>query len=96
MHTVSGYAVAAERRHVARVEVSTDGGQSWAEARLEDEQPWTWRRWRVRVELGAGSTQLLARAWDDSGAQQPSDPAALWNPRGYANTSWARATVDVR
>ncbi|MGI9155020.1 MAG: sulfite oxidase [Marmoricola sp.] len=95
-HVVSGYAVAAEHRRVVRVEVSTDAGQGWADAELEpDDQPWTWRRWRLDVELEPGSATLLARAWDDSGAQQPSDPAALWNPKGYANTSWARARLDV-
>lgn len=95
-HVISGYAVASEHRRVVRVEVSTDAGHSWADAELEaDVQPWTWQRWRLVAELEPGGTTLLARAWDDSGAQQPSDPAALWNPKGYANTSWARARVVV-
>jgi sulfite oxidase len=93
--TVSGYAVAAEGRSVARVDVSADGGRTWVQAEVDDDQPWTWCRWRTRVELAPGEVELLARAWDDTGAQQPSDPAAVWNPKGYANTSWARSCVRV-
>jgi len=93
---VSGYAVAAEHREVARVEVSTDEGRTWVPAHLhEAPSPWSWRRWEVEVVLPAGRTVITARAWDDSGAQQPSDPANLWNPKGYANTAWPSVSVDA-
>jgi hypothetical protein len=31
-----------------------------------------------------------------TGATQPESPAALWNPRGYANNAWAHVKVSAR
>ena len=51
---VRGYAFAGGERHVARVDVSLDGGATWAQAELlEDLGPWAWRHWRIAVELAA-------------------------------------------
>jgi sulfite oxidase len=40
--------------------------------------------------------EVIARAWDSAAATQPEDPAQLWNPKGYANNSWARLRLRVR
>jgi len=94
---VSGYAFAGDDRRIVRVDVSTDGGRGWQQARLLDDLgPWAWRRWRAQVDLDAGPAQIIARAWDSSAATQPEDPAQLWNPKGYVNNAWARIAVDVR
>jgi sulfite oxidase len=93
---VIGYAFAAEGRRVARVDVSLDGGTAWTQAVVDDPpSPWAWQLWHTTVDLPRGSTELTARAWDDSGATQPEFPASLWNPAGYANNSWPRVRVDV-
>jgi sulfite oxidase len=93
---VTGYALAGEGRGVARVDVSTDGGRSWTQAEVEGAAgPWAWQHWRTTVDLPAGRTEVTARAWDDAGATQPEFPASLWNPAGYANTSWPRIEVDA-
>jgi sulfite oxidase len=93
---VIGYAFAAEGRRVARVDVSLDGGGSWTQAAVDDPpSPWAWQLWHTTVDLPAGSAEITARAWDDSGATQPEFPASLWNPAGYANNSWPRVIVDV-
>ena len=42
-----------------------------------------------------GPTRILARAWDSTGATQPSSPADVWNPKGYVNNSWADVTVTA-
>jgi sulfite oxidase len=92
---VRGYAFAGGERHVARVDVSVDGGARWAEAELlEDLGPWAWRHWRTTVDLGPGAHEIIVRAWDSSAATQPEDEAALWNPKGYVNN--ARPRVRVR
>jgi len=92
-----GYAFAGGERHVARVEVSADGGEHWQAAELlADQGPWAWRRWRAALELGPGRHELLARAWDSAGATQPERAASVWNPKGYANNSWGRIAVDAR
>jgi sulfite oxidase len=91
---VSGFAFAGDDRTVARVEVSTDSGSTWTHADLDEpENPWTWQHWRATVTLPAGDTELVARAWDSTAAVQPESPATVWNPRGYANNSWARLHV---
>ena len=56
---------------------------------------WSWRRWSITVDATPGPLHLLARAWDTTGALQPESAAALWNPKGYANNSWAQLSVSV-
>jgi DMSO/TMAO reductase YedYZ molybdopterin-dependent catalytic subunit len=58
---------------VSKVEVSTDGGKTWAAARLVDEvKPFCWRRWEFRWEAPQiGKHRLLARATDQRGRTQP-------------------------
>jgi sulfite oxidase len=92
---VRGYAFAGGERHVARVDVSIDGGASWSQAELlEDLGRWAWRQWRMTVDLAPGEHEILVRAWDSSAATQPEDDATLWNPKGYVNN--ARPRVRVR
>ena len=92
---VRGYAFAGGERHVARVDVSIDGGASWSQADLlEDLGPWAWRQWRMTVHLAPGEHDILVRAWDSSAATQPEENATLWNPKGYVNN--ARPHVRVR
>ncbi|WP_055489071.1 sulfite oxidase [Streptomyces sp. TP-A0356] len=91
---VTGFAFAGDDRTVARVDVSSDGGSTWTHADLDaPESPWTWQHWRATLTLLAGETELIARAWDSNGAVQPESAATVWNPRGYANNSWARQYV---
>jgi sulfite oxidase len=90
-----GYAISGGRA-IERVDVSADGGRTWSQAELlEDLGPWAWRRWRATLEVARGPAQIVARAWDSAGATQPSDPAPLWNPGGYVNTSWPRVDVSA-
>jgi sulfite oxidase len=92
---VRGYAFAGGERHIARVDVSLDGGVTWEQADLLDDLgPWAWRHWRITVDLEAGEHEILVRAWDTSAATQPDDEAALWNPKGYVNN--ARPRIRVR
>ncbi|SDR88275.1 sulfite oxidase [Actinopolymorpha singaporensis] len=92
---VAGYAFAGYGGGVARVDVSADGGGTWVQAELDPQvSPWSWRMWRVTLELPAGEHELLARAWDFGGATQPESPRSLWNPQGYGNNAWARLRVS--
>jgi sulfite oxidase len=96
-NAVTGYALAAEGRSIARVDVSLDAGQSWTQAAVDDPPgPWAWQLWHTTLDLPAGPAEITARAWDDTGATQPELPASVWNPAGYNNTSWPRIRVDVR
>ncbi len=70
---------------VTSVEVSDDGGQTWAAALLLGySQPYTWRRWEYAwVPKRLGEAMLLTRATDSTGLSQPLQP--VWNELGYCN-----------
>ena len=77
------------------VEVSTDGGGTWAPASLGPEpSPGAWRAWSFGWDAEPGEHELCCRARDAAGHAQPVD--ADWNVGGYANTSVQRVPVTVR
>jgi hypothetical protein len=79
---------------VTRVEVSCDGGDSWADATVEPAVgPWAWARFRHEWASEPGVYQLLARATDATGDTQPVDQP--WNRQGMANNMTQRVTVVV-
>jgi sulfite oxidase len=91
------YAFAGGRRRVERVDVSLDGGRSWTQANLgEDQGQWAWRLWHTDVSLAPGEHEITVRAWDSAAGTQPEDPAGSWNPKGYANNAWGRVRVTAR
>ncbi|HEX7147941.1 MAG TPA: molybdopterin-dependent oxidoreductase, partial [Actinomycetota bacterium] len=80
---------------VDRVEVSTDGGGSWAPARLEPQpSPWAWAGWSFDWDATPGSYELCSRATDAAGNTQPAK--ASWNTGGYSNNALHRVAVTVR
>ena len=80
---------------IAGVEVSTDGGETWAEAELGDDSlgRWAWRRWLFVWDAEAGEYELCCRARDAEGNVQPLQPP--WNVGGYANNAVQRVAVTV-
>jgi sulfane dehydrogenase subunit SoxC len=79
---------------VERVEVTTDGGATWAEAALEPAgDDYAWRRWVFPWTATPGRHTLSARATDASGRTQPDHP--LWNRGGFANNLVQRVEVVV-
>src|SRR5438309_6969451 len=64
------------------VAVSTDGGNTWAQAKLgADLGKFSFREWQMPVRLAVGEYDLKARATSNGGEVQPMEP--LWNPAGY-------------
>ena len=79
---------------ISAVDVSTDGGRTWREARLEhDGSPWAWCLWSLDWEATPGVHELRCRARDAEGNVQPDEPA--WNLGGYANNAVQRVAVTV-
>jgi hypothetical protein len=79
---------------ISEVEVSTDGGRMWAEARLsEPPGPWAWRPWSFPWDAFPGEHELRCRARDATGRAQPDE--APWNVGGYANNAAQRVAVTV-
>jgi len=77
---------------VERLEVSTDGGESFAPATLE--RPLgeaAWCGWRFEWEAQPGEHVLCSRATDTAGNAQPLEPP--WNLKGYANNAVERIPV---
>ena len=93
---VRGYATAAGRAALVRVELSVDGGGTWADVELlGPAQPGAWRLWQARVSLRPGAHTLVVRAHDDAGNAQPPDVLPIWNFKGYMNNAWHRVNVEV-
>jgi hypothetical protein len=66
---------------IATVEISTDGGKSWSEAKLgEDLGRYAFRTWRFPLK-GRGAVKAMARATNVIGQTQTA--AAIQNPAGY-------------
>jgi DMSO/TMAO reductase YedYZ molybdopterin-dependent catalytic subunit len=82
---------------IARVEVTTDGGQTWREAKLgNDRAPQAWRLWSYEWQPAAAGTYVIAaRAYDTRGRTQPIEPdPQIITP--YANNWIDRRTVEVK
>ena len=79
---------------IVRVEVSDDGGETWADAELEDDAPeFAWRGWTFEWNATPGEHELLCRATDAAGNGQPA--SVEWNVGGYCNNEPQRARVLV-
>ncbi len=81
---------------IAKVEVSTDGGERWAPATLgEETEKNAWRFWEFDWETptAAGPVTLLARATDAAGRTQPS--ARVADHGSYLINHWLPITVEV-
>jgi hypothetical protein len=69
---------------ISRVEVSTDGGASWADARLDAaSHRWAWQGFTTDWEAIPGVHELCVRAHDETGRAQGDGPQ--WNRGGFAN-----------
>lgn len=93
---IRGYAIGHGGSTIESVEVSADGGRTWAVARLlGDRQPWSWQLWEAIVDLVPGTRTLIARAFDAHGMPQPQTVRETWNFKGYMNNALHRVTVHV-
>jgi DMSO/TMAO reductase YedYZ molybdopterin-dependent catalytic subunit len=80
---------------IERVEVSDDGGATWADAELEPPLgPYAWRGFSFEWDATPGEHELCCRATDGAGNVQPLDPA--WNYGGFCNNAVQRVRVAVR
>jgi sulfite oxidase len=93
---VAGYALPSGKSQAAirRVELSTDGGKTWQDAKLRGEAaPGCWRLWQAEPTLAAGKHTLVVRATDSTGAVQPRE--FPWNLKGYLYSAWHRCEVEA-
>jgi DMSO/TMAO reductase YedYZ molybdopterin-dependent catalytic subunit len=81
-------------RGVSRVEVSTDGGESWRAATLrEPVGPLSWRQWALHwTPARSGDVEIVCRAVDGSGEVQTASTAP---PHPAGATGLHAVTVEV-
>jgi DMSO/TMAO reductase YedYZ molybdopterin-dependent catalytic subunit len=79
---------------IRQVEYSTDGGATWAQARLgPDLGRFSFRRWHGAWTPARGTHRLRVRAVTNSGEQQPA--VAGWNRSGYMRNVVEEITVTA-
>ncbi|MGE0812455.1 MAG: sulfite oxidase [Vicinamibacterales bacterium] len=93
--TVAGFAWAGET-DVAQVEVSVDGGATWATARFAGPAVrYSWRRFEHTFEATRPEAYtILSRATDARGVVQPVVPQ--WNPSGYLWNAPDQIRIEVK
>jgi DMSO/TMAO reductase YedYZ molybdopterin-dependent catalytic subunit len=80
---------------ITMVEVTVDGGGTWAETAVEPPElgPWAWQSWTYEWRAEPGEYVLGCRARDAAGNAQ--GDIADWNVGGYANPMSQRVLVTV-
>jgi DMSO/TMAO reductase YedYZ molybdopterin-dependent catalytic subunit len=91
--TIEGIAVD-DGSGIRRVQVSTDGGATWSDARLDSViDKYSWRRWRMDWKpTKAGNHSLRCRATNAVGETQPDYE---WNHGGYRRSAVQTLSVEV-
>lgn len=80
---------------VRGVEITVDGGRTWAPAKVEpNPSPYGFVRFTFEWTATPGRARVASRATDKRGAVQPDVPA--WNPSGYLYNAVDPLTVEVR
>jgi DMSO/TMAO reductase YedYZ molybdopterin-dependent catalytic subunit len=81
---------------VRRVDLSTDFGASWQQARLANPRNrYDWRRWTATIKSPSdGYSEIWARPTDTTGTAQP-PVAGSWNPQGYGANPLHRIAVLI-
>jgi hypothetical protein len=79
---------------IARIQVSTDGGKTWADARLDPQAGrYAWRRFHHPwTPAAAGRYAVLSRATNARGETQVT---SQWNRSGYQRNVIERVVVTV-
>jgi DMSO/TMAO reductase YedYZ molybdopterin-dependent catalytic subunit len=78
---IKGYAWSGYGR-IERVEVSLDGGETWADAALDNSAgPLAWASFSYLWNATPGMARIQTRATDQRGLTQPVN--AVWNEKGY-------------
>ncbi|WP_407696208.1 SorA family sulfite dehydrogenase catalytic subunit [Sphingobium sufflavum] len=79
---------------IAKVLLSSDGGQHWQEAQLgQDLGRYSFREWRLPLTLPSGTQAVMVRAIGTDGEAQPLQPR--WQPAGYMRNNVETIRLEV-
>jgi len=91
--TIWGWAWAGEGE-LTGMDVSTDGGRTWAPGKFTGKwDRYSWRKWELEWDAKWGSHTVMARATDSLGRVQPT--SRTWNRLGYRWNVIHAVKVDV-
>jgi len=94
MQTVSGKAWSGAGGGITKVEVSSDGGKTWNEAKIAQQAgQWSWYAFEYAWDAKDGNATLISRATDAKGNMQPEIPP--FNKNGYQYNGWWMVPVTV-
>ena len=101
--SVRGIAWSGGGREVVRVDVSSDGGETWhvADIVAGAGQPymraWAWVVWEANIPVPKSKeeVELCCKAVDRSYNVQPDTTAPIWNLRGCLSNAWHRIHVKL-
>ncbi|HKR03922.1 MAG TPA: molybdopterin-dependent oxidoreductase [Bacteroidia bacterium] len=94
---VQGFAMSGGGKKIARVDVSSNGGETWTTAVItEGNGHWAWVFWEANIELKNGEHEIIARAYDTASNTQPENARHIWNFKGYMNNAWHRVKISVK
>ena len=78
---------------IKSVEISMDGGNSWAVAKVSPRKNYSWHAFEYPINVAEGvKYQVMARATDESGNSQPLEQE--WNPKGYLYNAVDRLSFE--
>ena len=95
---VKGYALPqGSQGPVAKVEVSSNDGQTWSKAQITEgavgRGKWSWVLWKVSLQLKRGDRHIISRATDAGGNTQAA--SGEWNLRGIAYDGYGEVRIHV-
>ena len=78
---------------IRKVEVSSDRGRSWTEAKLTSmASEYCWQLWSAEIAVNSATKELTVRAIDSRGEAQPE--VVRWNAKGYLFNAWHHIPVN--
>lgn len=101
---VKGYAWSGGGRKIIRVDVTSDGGNTWHVADLIEQdfnakegRYWSWTLWSINlpVDIKSKEVEIWAKAVDASYNVQPETVKNIWNLRGFLCNAYHRIKVQL-
>ncbi|KAB7709259.1 molybdopterin-dependent oxidoreductase [Bacillus aerolatus] len=94
-HIIEGIAWTG-KGNITKVEVSTNGGKTWTEAKVsqQNKEGYAWSAWKFEWSVAAkGEYTLMAKATNSYNQEQPATP--FWNRKGYGYNAIEKIKVKI-
>lgn len=101
--TIKGYAWSGGGNKIVRVDLTTDGGNQWYVAELDQEDApagrhWAWTLWTAKIPVDINKQneiEIWAKAVDSNYNCQPESFKNIWNLRGVLSNAYHRVKVNL-